>query len=131
MSGSAPFLARIDWQRYCKDYADYAINIDMQFMERAEYPEIDWLAVAIAKLGGPDEAGPKIGVSRSRIYVWLKNGIAGANHGAIRKLSRLTHVPMEYLREGPVDLEAYKKRFKPEPLAARPPTKSKGGKKVR
>jgi hypothetical protein len=63
----------------------------------SETGDIDWLAFAVGKLGGPKQAGDKLGVTRQTIYTWLADGLASVPFGMVIKISKLADVPLDYL----------------------------------
>lgn len=60
--------------------------------------DIDWLALAIARLEGVKAAADAIGVTKSTLYTWLEQGLDGAAFGSVIRLSELGDVPLEMLK---------------------------------
>jgi hypothetical protein len=69
----------------------------------ANAQKIDWLAAAIADMGGISVAAKKLKVSRGTIYHWLDEGLAHASLGSVAAISRQGNTPIEHLirRMGP------------------------------
>ena len=65
--------------------------------------KIDWLAAAIAAMGGIAVAAKKLRVSRGTVYNWLDLGLAKATLGTVVAISKCGNAPIEYLirRTGP------------------------------
>jgi len=64
---------------------------------KSQTNDIDWLAFAVGKLGGPAQAGEQLGVTRQTIYTWLADGLAPVPFGMVIKISMLADVPLDYL----------------------------------
>jgi hypothetical protein len=58
----------------------------------------DWLALAVRRLGGPDQAVHQIGISRSTLEKWLEDGLTTAPFGKVVRISELAHVSLECLK---------------------------------
>lgn len=66
---------------------------------------VDWLAVAIGNLGGPNRAAKRLGLSPQTVYTWITKGLRGVDFAKVYNLSKEGDVPLEYLarRLGPWD----------------------------
>jgi hypothetical protein len=73
--------------------------------QEANAQKIDWLAAAMAYMGGISVAAKKLKVSRGTIYNWLDEGLARASLGTVFAISRQSNTPIEYLirRMGPFE----------------------------
>jgi hypothetical protein len=73
--------------------------------QEANVQKIDWLAAAMAYMGGISVAAKKLKVSRGTIYNWLDEGLARASLGTVFAISRQSNTPIEYLirRMGPFE----------------------------
>jgi hypothetical protein len=61
---------------------------------------LNWLTVAIYRLGGPEQAAEKLGVRRQTVYVWLKRGnpgVRGLPYRDVERLAKLSRVRIELL----------------------------------
>jgi hypothetical protein len=74
-----------------------------RFEQDPNAEKIDWLAAAIAYMGGISVAAKKLKVSRGTIYHWLDEGLACATLGTVVAISRQGNTTIEYLirRMGP------------------------------
>jgi hypothetical protein len=74
--------------------------------QEANVQKIDWLAAAVACMGGISVAAKRLKVSRATIYHWLDEGLARATLGTVVAISRQGNIPIEYLirRMGPFEL---------------------------
>ena len=74
-----------------------------RFEQDPNAEKIDWLAAAIADMGGISVAAKKLKVSRGTIYHWLDEGLARATLGTVVAISRQGNTAIEYLirRMGP------------------------------
>jgi hypothetical protein len=59
--------------------------------------KIDWLAAAMAHMGGISVAAKRLKVSRATIYHWLDEGLARTSLGTVFAISRHSNTPIEYL----------------------------------
>ncbi len=66
-----------------------------KLMKRGSSP----LKVAIAILGGTASAAQKLGVRPGTLYYWLKHDIDEWPFGYLRRLSELTGIPIDLLKE--------------------------------
>jgi hypothetical protein len=64
-----------------------------------EWGDIDWLGVAIGRLGGPGRAATKLGISRQQVYRWLEAGLGQVSFAKIVLLSELSRIPLYVLAE--------------------------------
>lgn len=73
--------------------------------QEANVQKIDWLAAAMAYMGGISVAAKKLKVSRGTIYNWLDEGLARASLETVFAISRQSNTPIEYLirRIGPFE----------------------------
>lgn len=73
--------------------------------QEANVQKIDWLAAAMANMGGLSVAAKKLKVSRATIYHWLDEGLARTSLGTVFEISRQSNTPIEYLirRMGPFE----------------------------
>lgn len=73
--------------------------------QEANLQKIDWLAAAVACMGGISLAAKKLKVSRATIYHWLDEGLARASLGTVMAISRQGNIAIEYLirRMGPFE----------------------------
>jgi hypothetical protein len=73
--------------------------------QEANVPKIDWLAAAMAYMGGISVAAKKLKVSRATIYHWLDEGLARTSLGTVFAISQQSNTPIEYLirRMGPFE----------------------------
>lgn len=62
---------------------------------------IDWLAVAIARMGGPKGAARKLNVPQSVIIGWLDRGLADASFGTVEKPGALGQPGLPRIAGGP------------------------------
>ena len=71
--------------------------------QEANAQKIDWLAAAVACMGGISVAAKKLKVSRGMIYHWLDEGLARASLETVVAISRQGDTAIEYLihRVGP------------------------------
>lgn len=69
----------------------------------ANAEKIDWLAAAIATMGGIAPAAKKLKVSRGTVYNWLDFGLSKATLETLTAISKHGKAPMGYLipRTGP------------------------------
>ena len=76
-----------------------------RFEQDPNAEKIDWLAAAMAYMGGISVAAKRLKVSRATIYHWLDEGLARTNLGTIFAISRQSNTPIEYLirRIGPFE----------------------------
>ena len=51
---------------------------------------LNWLKIAIYRLGGPAEAAKVLGVRRQAVYVWLKVGLTGVRGLPYREVERIS-----------------------------------------
>jgi DNA-binding transcriptional regulator YdaS (Cro superfamily) len=67
------------------------------------FKDIDWLALAISRIGGEKGAARRFGVPQATVARWLEHGIADAPFAAVVLLSTLGDVLLEHLarRLGP------------------------------
>jgi hypothetical protein len=65
--------------------------------QEANVQKIDWLAAAMAYMGGISVAAKKLKVSRGTIYNWLDEGLARTSLGTVFAISRQSNIPIEYL----------------------------------
>ena len=78
------------WDRWCGYMAGIA--------KKGRTEDIDWLALAINRLGGPVAAAERLGVSKQTIYTWLESGIEKAGFGKIAKLSEQSRITVDMLK---------------------------------
>ncbi len=73
--------------------------------QEANVQKIDWLAAAIANMGGISVAAKRLKVSRATIYHWLDDGLGRASLGTVVAISRQGNTAIEYLirRMGPFE----------------------------
>jgi hypothetical protein len=71
--------------------------------QEANAQRIDWLAAAVAYMGGISVAAKKLKVSRGTIYYWLDEGLARASLETVVAISGQGNTAIEYLirRMGP------------------------------
>ena len=83
--------------------------------QEANVQKIDWLAAAMAYMGGISVAAKKLKVSRGPIYHWLDEGLARASLGTVFAISRQSNTPIEYLirRMGPFEPIGTTARYSP------------------
>jgi DNA-binding phage protein len=101
-------MSLITLTRYVR--AEHARFISLQ-ASGGRIKDVDWFAIALRKAAGdvPDdefdlgEVAKKLGVSRSTLYNWDKNGLANAKFGTIVRLSQLSNIELTKLsnRLGP------------------------------
>ena len=74
-------------------------------LQEANVQRIDWLAAAMAYMGGISVAAKKLKVSRGTIYHWLDEGLARTSLGTVFAISQQSNTPIEYLirRIGPFE----------------------------
>ena len=65
-----------------------------QAKEKLDQIGMDWLAFAVAKMGGIDEAARKLKVSGTTIVEWLEHGLAGIRFDKIVELARISEVSL-------------------------------------
>ena len=61
---------------------------------------LNWLTVAIYRLGGPEQAAQKLGVRRQTVYVWLKHqnpGVRGLPYRDVERLARLSRIRIDLI----------------------------------
>jgi hypothetical protein len=61
---------------------------------------VNWLKVAIARLGGPAEAARVLGVQRQAVYLWLKQGntgVRGLTYRAVERIAKLSRIPVDLI----------------------------------
>jgi hypothetical protein len=69
---------------------------------------LDWLALAVNRMGGIKLAARRLGVSDRTVAGWLEHGLASARFDQVVQLRQLADVP----------LEALARRLGPFPFAA-------------
>jgi hypothetical protein len=74
-----------------------------RFEQEPNAQRVDWLAAAIAYMGGISVAAKKLKVSRATIYHWLDEGLARASLETVVAISGQGNTAIEYLirRMGP------------------------------
>lgn len=111
------------WAHYGRRLAMKVGAVRMDLMRTddldRQYADIDWYALAIARLGGAQPAAKLLKVSRSTVYDWYAKGLSTMSLGVAVELARLSDVPLGVLakRLGPP--------MCPEELKARSPRNNK------
>ena len=79
------------------------ISAAERVQQEANVQKIDWLAAAMAYMGGISVAAKKLKVSRGTIYNWLDEGLARASLETVVAISGQGNTAIEYLilRTGP------------------------------
>src|SRR6266403_367332 len=100
---------------YCREELGKAKGLEMvrargahvstseRMRHEANAEKIDWLAAAIATMGGIAPTAKKLKVSRGTVYNWLDFGLSKATLETLTAISKHGKAPMEYLipRTGP------------------------------
>jgi hypothetical protein len=112
-------LRRVDGNmnrnEYCREELGKAKGVEMltgrgahvtaseRLRHEASAKKIDWLAAAIATMGGIARAAKKLKVSRGTVYNWLDIGLSKATLETLTAISNHGKAPIEYLisRTGP------------------------------
>jgi hypothetical protein len=61
---------------------------------------LNWLKIAIYRLGGPAEAAKVLGVRRQAVYVWLKVGLTGVRglpYREVERIAKLSRIPIDLI----------------------------------
>jgi hypothetical protein len=78
----------------------YAEVLNDLLQNPPEGEPLNWLKIAIHRLGGPAQAARALGTSRQQIYVWLKvgnTGVRGLPYRQVERLSSLSRIPVDLI----------------------------------
>ena len=104
---------RINKNEYCRGELGKVQGLEMartgesssadRVRQEANAQKIDWLAAAIANMGGITVAAKRLKVSRATIYHWLDDGLARATLATVFAISQQGNAPIQHLirRIGP------------------------------
>jgi hypothetical protein len=60
---------------------------------------VDWLAVAIGRMGGPQAAAEELGVTRQTVYSWLAQGLGTLPFNRVIEIAEKSRSTLEVLKQ--------------------------------